>query len=382
MAAKKAKAPPTKKDRIGQFLSSDTAKSIAKRFGGNIVSRASEAKGLELRYLPTGITELDMALDGGFPAGRIHVVYGHKSGGKTTVTLKTLAQAQIRCANCCALFDECTCGHQRETMAAFIDVEGTFEPSWAKRHGIDMDRLILVKPEYAEQALDIAEALIESRECDILVIDSVAFLAPNEELMKAHDEATVGAQARIMGKGTRKFVTRLTGYENIDDDIRKPTIFLINQIREKVGVKYGSPEIQPGGKAFGFAATVELKMQGAGLKDVDSAPRFDGKTVKIPAKAMLKFKVTKNKAGTMGRSGELFILVDHSSEGPKGAFIEGEYLLSEGKKRGVIRQDGKTWKVGDHEFRVIADVAEALYSNDELAHEVRELLLEHGRQTL
>ncbi|MHB9095549.1 MAG: recombinase RecA [Eubacteriales bacterium] len=211
---------------------------IEKQFGkGSIMKLGESAAKMTIEVIPTGALTLDVALGvGGIPRGRVVEVYGPESSGKTTVALHILAEAQ-----------------KMGGMAAFIDAEHALDPSYAKRIGVDIDNLLISQPDTGEQALEIAEALVRSGAIDVIVIDSVAALVPRAEIEGEMGDSHVGLQARLMSQALRK----LTGAISKSNTV---TIF-INQIREKVGIMFGNPEITPGGRALKFYASVRLEVR-------------------------------------------------------------------------------------------------------------------------
>jgi recombination protein RecA len=217
---------------------SATLGQIEKQFGkGSIVRLGSKEAVVAVPVIPSGSISLDAALGvGGFPRGRIIEIFGPESSGKTTVALHVVANAQ-----------------KAGGMAAFIDVEHALDPIYAANLGVDVDNLLVSQPDYAEQALEIASALINSGSIDILVIDSVAALVPKSELDGEMGEASVGVQARLMSQALRK----LTGIVSKSNTC----LIFINQIREKIGVMFGNPETTTGGRALKFYATVRADIR-------------------------------------------------------------------------------------------------------------------------
>lgn len=215
-------------------------KQIDKEFGKGTIMRLGEAAvNMNVDVISTGILPLDLALGvGGIPRGRIIEVFGPESSGKTTVTLHMIAEAQ-----------------KNGGIAAFIDAEHALDPVYAKKLGVDIDNLLISQPDNGEQALDIVEALVRSGAVDIVVVDSVAALVPKKEIEGDMGDASVGLHARLMSQAMRK----LTG---IISKSRTIAIF-INQIREKVGVMFGSPETTTGGRALKFYSSVRLDVRRA-----------------------------------------------------------------------------------------------------------------------
>lgn len=211
---------------------------IEKQFGKGSIMKLGEAEAkMNLDVIPTGALPLDIALGvGGVPRGRVVEIYGPESSGKTTLTLHIMAEAQ-----------------KAGGVAAMIDVEHALDPTYARRLGLDVDNLLVSQPDHAEQALEIAEHLVRSGAVDVVVIDSVAALVPRAEIEGEMGDTHVGLQARLMSQALRK----LTGAIGKSNSI----VVFTNQIREKVGVMFGSPEVTPGGRALKFYASIRLDIR-------------------------------------------------------------------------------------------------------------------------
>ncbi|WP_101772985.1 recombinase RecA [Peptostreptococcus faecalis] len=234
---------------------------IEKEYGKGSVMKLGESTALEIDSISTGSIGLDVALGvGGLPRGRIIEVYGPESSGKTTVALHCIAEAQ-----------------KRDGIAAFIDAEHALDPVYARALGVDIDNLIISQPDTGEQALDIAESLIRSGAIDILVVDSVAALVPKAEIEGDMGDSHIGLQARLMSQALRK----LTG------SIKKSNcvVIFINQLREKVGIVFGNPEVTTGGRALKFFSSMRLE-----VRKVDTIKQGD----KILG-SRTRVKVVKNK---------------------------------------------------------------------------------------
>ena len=215
----------------------DAFKTIEKQFGKGSIMRLGDKAYTEMEVIPTGSISLDMALGvGGYPKGRIVEIYGPESSGKTTFALHAIAEAQ-----------------KQGGVAAFIDAEHALDPKYAKALGVDIDNLIVSQPDTGEQALEIAEHLIRSGAIAIVVVDSVAALVPKVEIDGDMGDSHVGTQARLMSQAMRKLSGAISKSNTV-------AIF-INQIREKVGVMFGSPETTSGGRALKFYATIRLDIR-------------------------------------------------------------------------------------------------------------------------
>jgi recombination protein RecA len=211
---------------------------IERQFGKGAIMKMGEAANRKVEVISTGALALDLALGiGGVPRGRIVELYGPESSGKTSLALHIVAEAQ-----------------RNGGIAAFIDAEHALDPIYAKAIGVDVDELLISQPDTGEQALEIADMLIRSGALDVLVIDSVAALVPRAEIEGEMGDAHVGLQARLMSQALRKLAGTLNK--------SKTTAIFINQLREKIGVMFGSPETTPGGRALKFYSSVRLDHQG------------------------------------------------------------------------------------------------------------------------
>ena len=284
-----------------------TLQQIEKQFGeGSIMPLGGEAQ-LKIEGIPTGSLSLDMALGGvGVPRGRIIEIFGPESSGKTTIALHICAQAQ-----------------KTGGIAAIIDAEHAFDPSWGKKLGIELDTLLVSQPSSGEEAMQITEMLIKSNAVDVIVIDSVAALVPRQELEGEIGDSHIGLQARLMSQSMRK----LTGVIAKS----KTCVIFINQIREKIGgMSYGSPETTPGGRALKFYSSCRIDVRRIGqLKDGEMVV---GQRVKT--------KIVKNKVAPPFRVAEFDMM--HTC----GISFEGD-LLDLGTAHKIVNRSGAWFKYGD-----------------------------------
>lgn len=210
---------------------------IERQFGKGSIMKLGESSSLNVSVIPSGCLDIDIALGvGGFPRGRVVEIYGPESSGKTTVALHVIAEAQ-----------------KLGGTAAFIDAEHALDPTYARNLGVNLDELYVSQPDTGEQALEIAEALVRSGAVDVVVIDSVAALVPKAEIEGEMGDSHVGLQARLMSQALRKLSGAISK--------SKTVAIFINQIREKVGVMFGNPEVTPGGRALKFYASVRLDVR-------------------------------------------------------------------------------------------------------------------------
>ena len=303
---------------------------IDKQFGKGSVMRLGEEGRAPIEVIPTGAIALDVALGiGGLPKGRVVEIYGPESSGKTTVALHAVANAQ-----------------RNGGIAAFIDAEHALDPEYAKKLGVDTDALLVSQPDTGEQALEIADMLVRSGALDILVIDSVAALVPRAEIEGEMGDNHVGLQARLMSQALRK----ITGALNASNT----TAIFINQLREKIGVMFGSPETTTGGKALKFYASVRLDVRRIEtLKDGGE-----------PVGNRTRVKVVKNKVAPPFKQAEFDILYG------KGISREGS-LIDMGVDQGILRKSGAWYTYeGDQLGQGKENARKFLLDNPDIANEV------------
>ncbi len=303
---------------------------IDKNYGKGSVMRLGDEVRQPISVIPTGSIALDVALGiGGLPRGRVVEIYGPESSGKTTVALHAVANAQAAGG-----------------IAAFIDAEHALDPDYAKKLGVDTDSLLVSQPDTGEQALEIADTLIRSGALDILVIDSVAALVPRAEIEGEMGDSHVGLQARLMSQALRK----MTGALNNSGT----TAIFINQLREKIGVMFGSPETTPGGRALKFYSSVRIDIRR--IESLKDGAEVVGNRTRV--------KVVKNKVAPPFKQAEFDILygVGISREGS---------LIDVGVEQAIIRKSGAWYTYeGDQLGQGKENARNFLLKNDDIAADI------------
>ena len=309
----------------------DVLKTIRKEFGEMSVLRLGDAADRSVEAVSTGALSLDLALGvGGVPKGRIVECYGHESSGKTTLALHVVANAQ-----------------RTGGTAAFIDAEHALDPGYARRIGVDLDSLLVSQPNSGEEALAICERLVKSGAVDVVVVDSVAALVPQAEIDGEIGDCHVGLQARLMSQAMRKLAGAIAQ--------TKALVLFTNQVREKIGVMFGSPETTPGGKALKFYASCRLQVQRIGAIK-NAAGEVVGSRTRV--------KVVKNKVAAPFAEAEFDILY------ACGISWEGS-VLDAALARGIVEKRGSWLAFGDRQLgQGTLAAIEFLKANPELRDEI------------
>ncbi len=317
---------------------------IEKKYGKGSVMKLGENTAMNVEAISTGSLGLDVALGiGGVPKGRIVEIYGPESSGKTTIALHVVAEAQ-----------------KKGGEAAYIDVEHALDPVYAKNLGVDIDSLLVSQPDTGEQALDIAEALVRSGALDVVVVDSVAALVTRAEIEGEMGDSHVGVQARLMSGALRKLTSAISKSNCV--------VIFINQLREKVGVMYGNPEVTPGGRALKFYASVRIDIRKA--ETIKSGNEMVGSHTRA--------KVVKNKVAPPFKTAEFDIMYG------KGISKSGE-IVDLAVDFGIIKKSGAWFSYNDERLAQGRDNAKkAIENNKELAEEIEAkvmAMLKSGEET-
>jgi len=292
-----------KDDKAARLKAVDLAVSqIEKQFGSGSIMKLGDSHKIDVKTIPSGSLSLDLALGGGYPQGRVVEIYGPESSGKTTLALHAVAQVQ-----------------KNGGLAAYVDAEHALDPEYAKKIGVNLENLLVSQPDTGEQALEITETLVRSSAVNIVVVDSVAALVPRAELEGSMGDAQMGMQARLMSQALRK----LTGVINKSNT----TVIFINQLRMKIGVMFGNPEVTAGGNALKYYSSVRVDIRR--IEQLKDADRVIGNRVRT--------KVVKNKIAPPFRVAEFDIMYN------RGISVAGE-LLDLAVKYDLVKKSGSWYE--------------------------------------
>lgn len=284
----------------------ETLNAIKTKFGDEAIIKLGDQPKVDVNAIPSGSIGLDHALGiGGYPRGRVCEIYGPESSGKTTLALHAVAEVQ-----------------KKGGIAAFIDVEHALDPEYCKKIGVQINDLLVSQPDTGEQALQIVESLVRSGKVDVIIVDSVAALTPKSEIEGDMGDTQVGKQAKLMSQALRK-LTAITSKS-------KTTIIFINQIREKIGVFFGSPETTPGGRALKFYSSVRLDVRR--IAQIKKGDEVMGGRIRV--------KVVKNKVAAPFKQTEFDLMYN------EGISEEGE-LIALGEQLKIVKKAGSSYSFGD-----------------------------------
>ncbi len=316
----------------------ETISEIKQRFGEGAIMKLKEVRAVDIDVIPTGSISLDLALGvGGIPRGRVIEIFGPEATGKTSLALHICAEAQ-----------------KKGGMAAFIDVEHALDPDYARKIGVDVDNLLISQPDSAEQALQIVESLIRSGGVDVIVIDSVAALAPKAEIAGEMGEFPIGLQARLMSAALRKLSAIVAKTQT--------SVIFLNQTRMKIGVMFGNPEVTPGGLALKFYSSVRIHLRR--VAQIKHGDEIIGSRIKA--------KIVKNKVAAPFKVTEFDI---YYNEGI--SYLSD--LLNLGLRQGIIKQAGSWYQYEDKKLgQGMEGAKKFLKENPEIVKKIRKIVMEEA----
>jgi len=318
----------------------EAVEEIKQRFGEGAIMKLKEVRAVDVDVVPTGSISLDLALGvGGVPRGRVIEIYGPEGGGKTSLALHILAEAQ-----------------KRGGVGAFVDAEHALDPDWAKKIGVNIDDLLISQPDSGEQALQIIETLVRSGEVDVIVVDSVAALVPQAEIAGEMGEFQIGLQARLMSQALRK----LSGIISKT----KTVVVFLNQTRMKIGIRFGNPETTPGGLALKFYASVRIDLRR--IAQIKHGEEIIGSRIKA--------KIVKNKVAAPFKTAEFDI---YYNEGIS-KFTD---IINAGLKSGLIKKQGSWFQYENLKLgQGMEGARQFLKENPQIVEKIKTALFSSERQ--
>lgn len=360
-------------------------------YGATMLHNAAAREVTLVPRVSTGLYKLDIALGGGFPLGRITLVYGEKSGGKTTLYLMGLANAQRLCANCLQpgtfevgdmeipnfktgkletitthVITSCPCGNPRDFIALWCDSENSWYGPWLKQRGVWAEKVILLKPEYGEAAYDIIRGMMQTGAIDLTVIDSLAQLAPETERETSMRDAHQGVSARMNNRYLRELPNIMMANLNSG---RTTTTWLVNQIRHKIGVMFGNPEVLTGGKGQGFVASAEIDIRPSTISKSKAG---------VPLFRDHKWTVKKSKISPPGMSGGFQMSLANVDHFRVGQIMEHESAIEDAVEFGIIEKPSERIYVWDGERYKKGELVQFFAANPSDFAELRSLIVRNS----
>lgn len=330
---------------------SEIQTNLKKSYGEHFVTKASEY--FEVERLPTGIYPLDYATGGGFPRGMCSIVWGNESAGKTNLCLKAIAMNQIL---------------EPDKVNVFVDLEHSFDKKWAKMIGVDLDdkKFALVQPHYAEQAVNIIQGIISAEDVGVVVVDSIGAMITINAVESDAEKANVGGAALVISKMVQKMIV---GLSEATSHNRYPTILIINQMRNKIGVMYGSPDEMPGGKALKHFSHLTLKVRGK--DEIAEAINKDR-----PSYKHVHGTVFKTKVQTLHTNFEFKFPVVNQGGLKVGQIDDWNTISSQLKDLGWLGKNGKKFFCFDQEYTTLKAIREDIYSQPDVLAAIKEKIME------
>lgn len=310
---------------------------IKSHYSPSVITRANSEK-VNYGRLASGILAVDLCLAGGLMFSRGSMIYGNKSAGKSTLAHRFIAAAQ-------RVFPD--------KFAVLIDIEGTFDKPWAKRHDVDLDRLVIVEPETGEMAVDIADALLRSFETSIVVSDSIAMLTPMKEISSSAEDSLPGVHARLVGNYLRRLSAGL-----LEERHREhfPLILHLNQFRMSIGVMFGDPRVLPGGKALEFSTTQQIEISNKEHTNSEKGAKGEKDSEDSKEKNTLvtfnehSIKITKDKSGGRFKEGKFVMIRDESMNLPVGYINQSRSIINFGLTSGILKGSPQSFELDGFNF--------------------------------
>lgn len=318
---------------------------------GALVAKNGDENYITVERIPTGIFPLDLVLGGGFPMGRVSIVYGVESSNKTNICLKAIGVAQKI---------------MPDKKAVFVDAEGAYDKKWATKMGVDVEKLIVVTPEYAEQAVDIIEAFLYATDVSMVVLDSIAALSSQNEIESSAEKMSVGGASLIIGKMFKKATVSFNRMRN--QGLQPPALIGINQIRFKIGVMFGDPETQPGGNALKFASSMTIRCYGKNELDKKIHPV-------LPAYKVTSVIVKKWKVEVLATNAEFRMQMIDTADNKAGFVSDWNTLANYLKELDYLVKSKAGWDFNGKTYKILDEIKAELYADPVLLNNTKQSII-------
>lgn len=328
----------------------DVLKAMKKEHGDLAVKNGNDGY-IQINRIPTGIFPLDLTIGGGFPMGRCSVVYGPESSNKTNIVLKAIGMAQKLMPT---------------KKAVLVDAEGTYDPKWARKMGVDTEALIVATPEYAEQAVDIIEAFLYATDVSIVALDSIAALSTQNEIESSAEKMSVGGASLVIGKMFKKATVSFNRMRN--QGLEPPALIGINQTRFKIGVMFGDPETMPGGNALKFASSLTLRVYGKNEIDKKIHPV-------LPAFKVTSVIVKKWKMAVLATTCEFKMQMLDSGTSSAGDVSDWNTVSTYLKELGYLVKEKTGWGFGGKSYKILDEIKAELYVDPLMLNAAKESII-------
>lgn len=331
--------------RLDQF-----ADSVGKEYGRGKIGRGGTFKGLEIERFSSGSISLDLALGGGWPFGRIGLIWGPESAGKTLLATMAFREIERFCSKCHKAQEKCVCRTFVPCVGMYVDQEGAFDIDWARRLGFSDENHLVYRPEFAEESIDVISTAIEDGTVDLIVIDSIAAMTPKAEIEHSTEDWQIGLGARLVNKAMRKWVSALNKKGQ-----GGPTLLCINQMRTNIGVKFGDPETMPHGRGQRFSASTILRLRTAKVTDGDE---------KVKCLAEIHGSTQKNKTFTPRQEFTFIVTVKDLEQARAGTVFNASQLVSLGQRYDLVKKMGSTYMYEGLTGKTVGELAIKLEGDD------------------